>query len=98
VPYDRRFDEVRNAPLLVLDDLGTQSATAWAREKLYQLFNYRYNARLPTVVTMSMAVEDLEKTDPKLASRFLDTSHCRVIAIAASSYRGGPQARRKNRK
>ena len=34
---DKRFDEVRNAPLLVLDDLGTESATAWAREKLYQL-------------------------------------------------------------
>ena len=37
--------------LLVLDDLGTESASPWAQEKLYQLFNYRYNARLPTVIT-----------------------------------------------
>ncbi len=40
--YDRRFEEVRSAPLLVLDDLGTQAATPWVKEKLYQLFNYRY--------------------------------------------------------
>ena len=46
VAFDRRFDEIRTAPLLVLDDLGTQSMTPWVKEKLYQLFNYRYNAEL----------------------------------------------------
>ena len=51
--YDRRFDEVKRAPLLVLDDLGTESATPWAREKLFQLLSYRYNALLPTVITSS---------------------------------------------
>ena len=51
--YDRRFDEVRTAGLLVLDDLGAQSATPWAREKLHQLLNYRYNAELPTVITVA---------------------------------------------
>ena len=34
VPYDEQFDAVKNAPLLILDDLGTQSSTAWAQEKL----------------------------------------------------------------
>ena len=51
--FDRRFEEIRAAPLLVLDDLGTQSMTPWVREKLYQLFNYRSNAELPTVVTIA---------------------------------------------
>ena len=45
--YDRRFDEVRTTPLLILDDLGSQSATPWAKEKLHQLINYRYNAEFP---------------------------------------------------
>ena len=27
VAYDERFNQVRNAPLLILDDLGTQSST-----------------------------------------------------------------------
>ena len=49
--FDRRFDEIRTAPLLVLDDLGAQSMTPWVREKLHQLFDYRYNAELPTVIT-----------------------------------------------
>ena len=31
ISYDKLFDQVRRAPLLVLDDLGTESATPWAR-------------------------------------------------------------------
>ena len=44
---DRVFEQVRTAPLLVLDDLGTESATPWAREKLFQFFNHRYAAGCP---------------------------------------------------
>jgi DNA replication protein DnaC len=43
VAYDELFDRVRNAPVLVLDDLGTQAQTPWAREKLFQLINHRFN-------------------------------------------------------
>ena len=88
VSYDKLFEQVRTAPLLILDDLMTQSATPWAREKLYQLFDYRYNARLPTVITMN---ETLEEVDPRLRSRMLDQSRCTIFAIQAPSYR----ARRK---
>jgi DNA replication protein DnaC len=86
VPYDKRFDEVRTAPLLILDDLGTESATPWAKEKLFQLLNYRYAARLPTVITTSSPVDEIE---PRLRTRMLDTSRCRVVAILAPPYRGG---------
>lgn len=82
-PYDKRFEEVRNAPLLVLDDLGTQSATPWAQEKLYQLFNHRYNARLPTIITMA----DMTDLDPRLKSRLMDIGRCTPFAITAGSYR-----------
>jgi DNA replication protein DnaC len=87
--YDKLFDQVRRAPLLVLDDLGTESATKWAREKLYQLFNYRYNARLPTVITTAQQVED--ELDPRLRSRILDQSRCQVWEILAPAYRGQPR-------
>jgi DNA replication protein DnaC len=92
---DKRFDEVKTAPLLVLDDLGTESATAWAREKLYQLFNYRYNARLATVITTATPIDEL---DPRLATRMLDGSRCTFFVIEAPSYRGGlkPRAKRRN--
>lgn len=91
VPYDKRFNEVRRAPFLVMDDLGTESATPWAKEKLYQLFNFRYVARLPTIVTTAQAMEDM---DPKLRTRILDVSRCTVVGIIAPPYLGG--ARRKN--
>lgn len=78
--YDDTFDRVRNAPLLILDDLGAENSSAWAREKLFQLFNHRYNKRLPTVVTTNLQLEAL---DPRIQSRLLDrdlTIHGKIIA------------------
>lgn len=85
VTYDRRFEEIRAARLLVLDDLGTQSMTAWVKEKLYQLFNHRYNAQLPTVITTSDSVEEL---DPRIRARMLDTRLCKLFALTAPPYTG----------
>jgi len=85
VAFDRRFDEIRMAPLLVLDDLGTQSMTPWVKEKLYQLFNYRYNGELPTVITTS---DSLEEMDPRIRSRLLDGKLCTIYAINVPGYHG----------
>jgi DNA replication protein DnaC len=84
-PYDRRFDDIRTASYLILDDLGTQSATPWSREKLYQLFNHRYNSGLPTVITVSARLADLDK---RLLSRMTDDRLCRIVEISVPSYRG----------
>ena len=89
--YDKRFDEIKAAPLLILDDLGTESATAWAREKLYQLFNYRYNAHLPTVITTATPIDEI---DPRLATRMLDGSRCTFFVLEVPSYRGGIKPKR----
>jgi DNA replication protein DnaC len=86
ISYDKRFEEVRAAALLILDDLGTQSATPWAKEKLFQIINYRYNARLPTVITTA---DEIENVDPRLRARFLDVSRCMLFAIIAPAYHGG---------
>jgi DNA replication protein DnaC len=82
--FDRLFEQVKGAGLLVLDDLSTDSATPWAREKLFQLLNHRYVSKLPTVITTA---DDIEKMDPRLASRMLDKSRCLLFAITAPSYR-----------
>lgn len=92
IPYDKRLYEIRTAPLLILDDLGTHSATPWAQEKLYQIFNHRYNARLPTVIT---ATEDAN-IDERLKSRLLDRGRCTNLKIKAPSYRG-TEARARRR-
>ncbi|OQY33952.1 MAG: hypothetical protein B6243_05990 [Anaerolineaceae bacterium 4572_5.2] len=87
--YDERFDHIRNAPLLILDDLGTQSSTPWAQEKLFQIFNHRYNARLPTVITSN---HKLEEIDRRIRSRLVDPDLSQVINITAPDFRGGGEA------
>jgi len=85
ITYDELFNQVKTASLLILDDLGTQSATTWAREKLYQIFNYRYNAELPTVITTSLELRDI---DPHIRSRMEDERLCKVITIETPPFRG----------
>lgn len=81
--FEGRFQTVRNASVLFLDDLGTESATPWAKEKLFQIINHRYVARLPTVMTTSKPVEEL---DPRIRSRLLDRRRCLVFAITAPAF------------
>jgi DNA replication protein DnaC len=69
VTYDELFETVRNTPLLILDDLGTQTSTPWAQEKLYQVLNHRYNMALPTVITTNLSPDEIE---PRLRSRIGD--------------------------
>jgi DNA replication protein DnaC len=76
--FERLFDQVRNAPLLILDDLDGASGTLWAREKLHQLVNHRFNLALPTVFTTSTPPAAL---DPRLATRLQDPSVSRVITL-----------------
>ena len=80
IGYDALFDQVRNAPVLILDDLGTQNATAWAQEKLFQVLNHRYNAQLPTVVTTNLELENIEE---RTRMRLTDSELSRVYHVEA---------------
>lgn len=82
--YDKVFYEVRATPCLILDDFGAHSSTPWAKEKLYQVLNYRYNAQLPTVITTNQTLEEI---DPPLQSRMSDQEYCGVLAVLAPDYR-----------
>jgi len=84
VAYDERFELVRSVPLLVLDDLGAESATPWAREKLYQLINHRYNERLSTVMTTNLKPDMIE---PRIYSRLCDPACGIKLTIRAPDYR-----------
>jgi DNA replication protein DnaC len=94
VSYDRRFEEIRTAPLLVLDDLGTQTMTPWVRDKLHQLINYRYNAELATVITTA---DELEKMDARILSRMLDQRLCTIHGITVPAYHGHVKAKKSKR-
>ena len=91
VTYDELFEKIKKTPVLILDDFGEQSATSWAQEKLYQLINYRYNARLATVLTTCLSLDEIES---RISSRMVDPSLSLVLRINAPDYRGDIKAPR----
>lgn len=93
VSYDDLVQRIRTAPVLVLDDLGTQTSTPWAREKLFQIVNHRYNDRLPTVFTSNTPMEELWALSPAIASRMMDTTLSTLVSIDAPDHRSGEMHR-----
>ncbi|MFQ5860036.1 MAG: ATP-binding protein [Dehalococcoidia bacterium] len=94
VTYDQLFEQVKTAPLLILDDLGSESSTPWAEEKLYQIIVHRHNARLPTVITTASAPEGIK---PGIGSRLKDPRVAQLIAITAPDYRDQERLRTPRR-
>ena len=93
VSYDQLFERVKNTPLLVLDDFGEQTTTPWAREKLYQLINFRHNARLATVITTRYSLEEImEQFESSISSRLVDHKVSTPFNITAPDYRGDLRA------
>ena len=87
VGFDELFEEVLNAPLLILDDLGAENSTSWAEEKLYHMVVYRHEARLPTVITTTSTMDELENSRPGLSSRLVDSMVVEWVPIVAPNYR-----------
>lgn len=79
--FHQLFEQVRNHPFLVLDDLDGASGTPWAREKLFQVVNHRYNAELPTVFTTPGG---LRQVDERLATRLANSAVARVVSLEPS--------------
>ncbi len=103
ISYDQLFEKVKKAPLLVLDDLGEQISTPWVREKLYQVINYRYNAKLPTVITTRYAPDEIvENLESSISSRLVDRKISNAFNITVPDFRtdntGQRRASRRERR
>jgi len=48
------------------------------RDRLFQLLNYRHTARLPTVITTALSLDELGE---RLASRLVDHAVCTAIVL-----------------
>lgn len=61
---------VKNANLLAFDDIGSEMATDWVRDSVYQVINYRLNDMKPTIVTSNLRPSEIaESYHERLASR-----------------------------
>jgi len=87
VSFDELFDELISTPLLILDDLGAESSTPWAEEKLYQIFVHRHESRLATVITSAYTVEEINESRPRIGARLVDSQVVEWVTIDAPNYR-----------
>ena len=74
ISYDGRFDTLRNARVLALDEFDRWAPTAWAQEKFFQLIDYRYR-NADNMLTVFAANSDISILPGYIASRMNDVSN-----------------------
>ena len=65
---DESVNMIRRAALLVMDDIGTQLSREWIDSTFYELVNFRYNNKLPTIYTSNIPVNGL-RMDERIIDR-----------------------------
>jgi DNA replication protein DnaC len=78
IEYDELFEQIKNVPLLIIDDLTVSISSSWAKSKLEQLLNHRFNTRLPTVLTTD---EPVLAVDDSLGWHLNDPDFSRIVSI-----------------
>jgi DNA replication protein DnaC len=85
------LDSVRKVPLLILDDVGAERNTDWAKDILSEIVNYRYTQSLPTVITTNLRFDTyssdsfLAKFDERTESRLYDM--CQIVKVEGDDRR-----------
>lgn len=60
--FQEKFNLVKKAPILFIDDIGAESVTAWSRDEvLGPILQYRMQDNLPTFITSNLSIKDLEE-------------------------------------
>lgn len=85
---DDRLEALMTVPLLVIDDLGTESESGWSSTSLFDLINGRYLADRATIFTSNLAVE--EHRDDRIVSRINGTAQ--IVELVAYDHRRLSQA------
>lgn len=70
------MDRIRNAELLILDDLGAEMKKEWVDTELFRLIDQRYGSRSVTVFTSNIEIEKL-----KLNDRIVDRIYSMCIQL-----------------
>ena len=59
--FDVDMDELKTCDLLLIDDIGAENLTSWARDEvLSTILQYRMDASLPTFFTSNLNIDELE--------------------------------------
>jgi DNA replication protein DnaC len=76
---------VANAPLLVLDDVGTERNTEYSNEQVYEIINTRYKSKKPLIVTTNLTMSAMKNAEDVTHRRIYDRivemcTPCRVTS------------------
>lgn len=67
-----KLDEIMEADLLVIDDLGTEFMTNYVQSLFYDIVNSRLLKKLPTIINTNLSFEELEsRYTPRITSRLI---------------------------
>jgi len=73
-------------PLLIIDDLGTESITEFAQEQLLNIIDERYNHKLPWLISTNIQPNDIGKIyEKRLSDRIMGYS--RILKFVGDSVR-----------
>lgn len=66
----RKLENLRKVPLVILDDIGAERPSEWARERLLTVIGGRYDDELSTIFTSNLTIPELvEPLGSRLKSR-----------------------------
>lgn len=60
--FSNIFDNIKEIPLLLIDDIGAENTTSWGRDEILgPILQYRMQQNLVTFFTSNLSIEDLER-------------------------------------
>lgn len=66
------LDMMNHVKLLILDDLGAERGTDFALEKVYNVIDSRYRAKLPIILTTNLTLDDMKAEEETRYARIYD--------------------------
>ena len=66
------MSRIRNAPLVVFDDLGAERSSEYALENVFMMVDERYRARKPLIVTSNLTLNELKNPQGMDRKRIYD--------------------------
>ena len=74
------LDRYGESPLLVLDDIGSEKISDWARTVFYTLVDRRYRQMRPMIITSNFSVDDISaRLDDRIASRIMEMGEIFIL-------------------
>ena len=87
---------LNRAKLLIIDDLGAERSTDFALEKVYDIVDSRYRAKLPIILTTNLSMTEMKESADIRYTRIYDRifEMCYPMQFTGRSWRKAEAARR----